>query len=105
MIGGEIDATVAAIISSASGRRRLLDVTELSAVETRCQKTDGTFLFICFYFFIYCIYLFNVFIDLSEVTLRLEQNDLQAPFRRELIPVSGGSEERMERNVCAHLWV
>lgn len=48
-----------------------------------------------FYFFIF-------FIDLSEVTWRLEQKDLQAPFRTELIPVSGSSEERMEKNVGAH---
>lgn len=65
------------------------------------------FLFISSYFLfflIYFIYLFIVFIDLSEVTRRSEQKDLQAPFRRELIPVSGGSEERMEKNVCTHLW-
>lgn len=61
--------------------------------------------YLSLYFLFFIIYLFNVFIDLSEVTLRLEQKDLQAPFRRELIPVSGGSEERMEKNVCTHLWV
>lgn len=71
IIGGKVDATVAQIISSASGRRQLVNVTELSAMETCCQKTDGTFLFISFYLFIY-FYLFNVFTDLSEVTLRSE---------------------------------
>lgn len=57
MIGREIDATVAAIISSASGRWQLLDVTELSAVETRCQKTDGTFLFISLFFIFYYLFI------------------------------------------------
>lgn len=47
-------------------------------------------------------YLFIFFIDLSEVTWCLEQKDLQAPFRTELIPVSGSSEERMEKNVGEH---
>lgn len=87
----EIDATAAVIISSASGR------ANFSLTEDRWS------IFIYLRFFLF--FLFYVFIDLSGVSRHLEQKDLQAPFRRELIPVNGGSEERTEKNVCTHLWV